>query len=218
MTRQWLLVGLAGLLTSLLLSLGLAGGAGAQLPWYLSRASGLVAFALLTGSMIMGLLITTKAADPVASRARIFDAHQFMSVAAIGFIGLHGGALLFDGFFHFTPLSLLLPFAAPYMPLWTGLGVIGAWLTVAVTASFWMRARIGQRRWRTLHFATFGAYVLAFLHGFASGTDTQLPIVFWMYVLSAAAIGALLAYRISTAGAKRPVPAVSAARRSPARR
>jgi methionine sulfoxide reductase heme-binding subunit len=214
MTRDWILLGLAAIATSLLLSLGLAGGSGAQLPWYLSRASGLVAFALLTGSMVMGLLITTKAADGIASRSRVFDAHQFMSVAAIGFIALHGGALLFDGFFHFTPLSLLIPFASPYLPLWTGLGVIGAWLTVGVTASFWMRGRIGQRRWRMLHFATFGAYVLAFVHGFSSGTDTQQPLVFWMYVFSGAAIGALLAYRIAVARAKRQAPATSMARRA----
>jgi predicted ferric reductase len=218
MNRDWLIICVAAVGTSLLLSLGLASGDSAHLPWYLSRASGLVAFVLLTGSMIMGLLITTKAADGIASRSRVFDAHQFMSVAAIGFIALHGGALLFDGFFHFTPLSLLLPFASPYMPFWTGLGVIGAWLTVAVTASFWMRGRIGQRRWRALHFATFGAYVLAFVHGFSAGTDTQVPIVFWMYVLSGATIGALLAYRISTARAKRQVPVMATARRSPASR
>jgi predicted ferric reductase len=211
MSRGWFGLGVLFFAASFVISLGLGGTDLGHVPWYLSRASGIASFVLLSGSVVLGLLISTKAADPLAPRALIFDLHQFLSVLSLSFIGLHAGSLMFDGFLHFSPLQLLVPFIAPYRPLWTGLGVIGAWLTVIVTASFWFRKQIGQKRWRTLHYATFGAYLLALVHGFTAGTDTQLPMVYWSYVLSGAAVGALLSYRIAT-----PRPAAARAARRPA--
>jgi DMSO/TMAO reductase YedYZ heme-binding membrane subunit len=41
-----------------------------------------------------------------------------------------------------------------------------------LTVSFRMRRWIGQRGWRRLHYASFGAFVLALIHALASGTDT----------------------------------------------
>jgi sulfoxide reductase heme-binding subunit YedZ len=196
-SRNALLLGALFFVASFVISLGLGSANLGHVPWYLSRASGIASFVLLSGSVILGLLISTKAASPLAPRALIFDLHQFLSVLSLSFIGLHAGSLVFDGFLHFSPLELLVPFTAPYRPFWTGLGVIGAWLTVIVTASFWLRKQIGQKRWRTLHYATFGADVLALVHGFTAGTDTQLPFVYWSYVLSAASVAALLSYRIT---------------------
>jgi len=202
------------LLASLASGLALRMGDYGTAPWMLSRGSGLVAFGLLSLSMVMGLLISTKAADGTLSRPFVFTIHQFVSVLSLAFMAVHGGALLFDGFLRFGPLALLVPFAAPYRPFWVGLGVIAAWSAAAVTASFWFRKRIGQRNWRRLHYASFGAYVLALGHGVFSGTDTSLPLVAGMYVISFAAVAGLLTYRIGVASRKaRPAPA-GAARRS----
>ncbi|MGE0598865.1 MAG: hypothetical protein AB7J35_03455 [Dehalococcoidia bacterium] len=168
-----------------------------QVPWAVSRASGLAAFAVLTASMVMGLLISTKAGDGIMSRPFIFDMHQFLAVASLVLIAVHVGSLLFDGFLHFTSLSLVVPFISPYRPLAVSAGVIAAWLTAVTTASFWMRSRIGQRRWRTLHYVTFLAYIAALGHGITAGTDTQPPFVYWEYIVSAGAVVALLTLRIA---------------------
>ena len=180
--------------------------------WYISRASGLTAFALLTGSVIFGLLISSKAADNSMSRLTVFTVHQFLSVLSLAFLAVHGGSLLFDGFFHFRLFDLLVPFAAPYKPFMVGLGVISAWLAAAVTGSFWARKYIGQQAWRKLHFASFAAFVLSWFHGITAGTDTtRLPVTL-LYAISMTTVMALLTYRISRARAKkaekarRPVP------------
>jgi len=76
--------------------------------------------------VILGLVRSTKSPRPLIPRALSFDLHQFISVLGLTFIGVHAGALLFDGFLRFTPASLLVPFASPYRPIWTGLGVISA--------------------------------------------------------------------------------------------
>ncbi|MEO8538424.1 MAG: hypothetical protein ABI577_01695 [bacterium] len=170
--------------------------------WYISRASGLAAFALLTGSVIFGLLISSKAADNSMSRLTVFTVHQFLSVLSLAFLAVHAGSLLFDGFFHFTVFDLFLPFAAPYKPFMVGLGVISAWLAAAVTGSFWARKYIGQKAWRKLHFASFGAFVLSWFHGITAGTDTSRLPVTMLYAVSMTTVMALLAYRISRARAK----------------
>ena len=168
-----------------------------HVPWALSRASGLAAFAVLTASVIMGLLISTKASDGLLGRPFVFEMHQFLSVASLVLIGVHAGSLLFDGFLNFTPLGLLVPFVSPYQPVAIGVGIVAAWLCAITTASFWMRSRIGQKRWRTLHYITFLAYAGALWHGIAAGTDTQLPLVYWGYILSLAAVAGLTTLRVT---------------------
>jgi len=167
-----------------------------QEAWFLSRASGLVAFALLSASVILGLLLSTRTAKQLMPARVAADLHTFLSVLTLVFLGLHGGALLFDGFFHFTPLSLLVPFASPYEPLWTGLGVIGAWGTALVAASVRVRKQIGYATWRRLHYVSFLAYVLSLVHGMTAGTDTGLPAVQLLYIGSAAFVTALLMLRL----------------------
>ena len=181
---------------SFALALGLRGNDLGQIPWFVSRASGLVAFLLLTGSVLFGLLMSTRASDGVLPRPAVFAVHQFTSVLTLSLLALHAASLLFDGFLHFTPLSLLVPFVGPYRPLWVGLGVAGAWSTAIVTGSFWARRRLGQRSWRRLHYLSFFAWTASLVHGFAAGTDTQLAPVLWMYVLCAGAVASLVAYRI----------------------
>ncbi len=177
-----------------------------HIPWYISRASGLIAFVLLSFSVILGLLISTKAADGVLSRALVFDLHQFLSVLVLSFTGVHIGSLLFDGFLRFTPMQLVVPFAAPYRPFWTGIGVLAAWSVSLITASFWARKRIGQRNWRRIHYLSFAAYVAALGHGAMAGTDSGAPLIILLYVGSVAVVGALLTYRIGMSQRRRAVP------------
>ena len=202
---------------SFVLALGMSGADMGQGPWFVSRASGLVAYFLLSASVVFGLLISTKAGDGILGRPLVFELHQFTSVLTLSLLGLHAGSLLFDGFLNFTPASILIPFIGPYRPLWVGLGVLGAWSTAIVTGSFWARKPLGQKNWRRLHFLAFFAWTSSLVHGFTAGTDTSLAPVFWMYVLTAAAVAALLTYRIGAAIAPAPRPARAANPQRPSR-
>ena len=153
------------------------------------------------------VLISTKASDGLMSRPFVFAMHQFLAVASLTLIAVHAGSLLFDGFIHFTSLSLIVPFISEYEPLAVGVGVIAAWLAAITTASSWMRSRISAKRWRKLHYLTFLAYFLSLGHGVFAGTDTDLPIVYWGYVVSAAAVLALTTLRITGYHAPRRTPA-----------
>ena len=181
-------------------------------PWMVNRATGLVAYALLSVSVIAGLLMSTKSGKRLLSRPAVLAAHQYISLLAVGFIGAHGLALLFDGFLQITPVDVFVPFASSYERFLTGLGVTAGWLTAIVWASFSFRKELGTKRWRQLHYGSFGAYVMTFFHGFFGGTDSQLPLVMGMYLVSAGAVGAFVCYRLAgaiarlSAGRQRPRP------------
>ncbi len=177
-------------------ALALAAADTGHAAWYLSRASGLVLMVLLTASTLIGLLVSTRAAEPGLPRPLAFDLHQFVSSLTLTFIAIHAGTLLFDQYLPFSAAALLVPFWGDYQAFWMALGVGAMWLTVAVIAISWYRSRVGRALWRQVHYLSFAAYAMAVVHGIGAGPDTRLPFVYWLYSVSVASVLALLTYRI----------------------
>ena len=69
--------------------------------WYLSRASGFVAYVLLWGSVMWGLLLSTGTGRRWMRPPQLLDAHQFLSTAAVGFASFHGLVLMGDRYVSF---------------------------------------------------------------------------------------------------------------------
>lgn len=175
--------------------------------WYLARAAGLTAYVLLWLNVMLGLAVRTSFLEPLLARWRTFDLHQFTALLALGFIGLHVGALLGDHYIGFSVAQLLVPFQATYRPLWTGIGVLATYLVVAITGSFYVRRWIGQRAWRLLHYTSFGAFWLAWLHGVGAGTDSGMLWSALLYWLTGVIAVGMLIWRITTPGPSRPATA-----------
>lgn len=178
-------VATAGLLTVLLLKspLGVILGStinqifaldSVQVMWYITRAAGLVGYVLLWLSTAWGLAVSSKILDLFLHRSFTYDFHQFLSLLAIGFIVLHISVLMADRYLPYTLTQVLLPFLSPYRPLWVGIGVIGFYLTLLVTVTFYLRSRIGVRTFRAIHGLSLIAYLAATVHGFFAGTDSPL--------------------------------------------
>src|SRR3990170_4675519 len=107
--------------------------------WYLARASGVVAFGLVTVSTALGLLISTRLGDRLLERRWTFELHKFASLLGLGFIGLHMAVLLPDPWTHFRPIDLLVPGAAAYRPWAVALGVLAMYGSVLGVATFYIR-------------------------------------------------------------------------------
>ncbi len=148
--------------------------AGEKAAWYLVRSSGIVAYLLLSASTVWGLLLSTKLIASAVPPAITLAMHNYLSWLAIGTTAVHAGALLFDTYYTYTLAAILIPFVGPYMPIWVGLGTLGFYIMLLTTLSFYFRKQIGQKRWRTLHYATFIGYIFATLHGVVAGTDAAL--------------------------------------------
>jgi methionine sulfoxide reductase heme-binding subunit len=175
-----------------------------QAMWYITRAAGLMSYLLLWLSTVWGLAVSNKILDPVLQRMFTYDFHQFISLLAIGFIVLHIVVLLADQYLPFSVAQILVPFAAPYRPVWVGLGTIGLYLTLLVSITFYLRRRIGQKAFRAIHLASYLAFLAAALHGLLSGTDSPLITVRLMYLSTTLIVVFLTAYRVMmSAQAKR---------------
>ena len=175
--------------------------------WILARASGLTAYALLTASVLAGLVLKSrpfKALKPAA----VTDTHRFLALLGLGAIVLHGLTLLLDRTVHLTPAALLVPGASSYRPVPVGIGVLAAELMLVVYGSFALRRRIGTRNWRRLHWATYAIFAAATVHGLAAGTDSGQP---WALALYLAAVGSVVGAVAWRALALTPTP-----RRTPA--
>jgi sulfoxide reductase heme-binding subunit YedZ len=72
-------------------------------------------------------------------------------------------------------MGVLVPFAMDHAPLFTGLGVIAAYLAALLGLSFYVRRRVGAKRWRRLHRYTLLVYLLGVIHTLGAGTDAEAP-------------------------------------------
>jgi predicted ferric reductase len=211
------IVGIVVLLAAGVVFVGQAGGLaalgaaliGAQGAWYLSRASAFVAYLLLWWSMILGLSMTNRLARVWPGGPTAGELHEQASLLGLAFAMLHALVLIGDQYIGYTLPQILIPFATSYAPFWVGLGQIGLYVMALVTLSFYVRRWIGARTWRSLHYLSFAVFVLALVHGVASGTDSGALWAIAMYAGSALSVAGMTIYRIV---ARRQSAATPAAR------
>jgi predicted ferric reductase len=173
------------------------GGAEPKAYWYLSRGSAFASLSLLWISMALGLGITNKMARLWPGAPAAFALHEYVSLLGLAFALFHALVILGDHYINFTLLQLLIPFTTiDYRPLWIGVGQIGFYIWIIVSFSFYVRARIGQKTWRVLHYASFLMYMLGLLHGLFSGTDTSAVWAQRYYWFSGGSLLFLFIYRV----------------------
>jgi methionine sulfoxide reductase heme-binding subunit len=173
--------------------------------WLASRSAGVVAYLLLSGSVVLGLVMAARLA-PVKSRADLRVLHERIALLALGAVGAHGLLLLPDRWLRPGPHELLIPFTASYRPVWTGLGICAAYLAAGLSLSYYARRRLGARRWRKAHRLIPVAWALAAVHVIGAGSDV---VSLWLQVVLAITIAAvlvLLAQRWWLGRTARPAP------------
>lgn len=140
--------------------------------WMVARAAGLVAFGLLTLSVWLGLAMSTRLLGPKRQKS-LLGLHRTLVWTGLTMIVFHVGALVLDPVMHFSAAGVLVPFASAYKPVAVAAGVVAGWLSLMLATSFRMRKWIGQKGWRRLHYASFGAFALSLGHALYTGTDLK---------------------------------------------
>lgn len=172
--------------------------------WYVARASGIVAYLLLSSSVVLGILMSARV--PLSwPRFAVEEVHRFVAILTACFLVLHGLALLAD---RVVPLGLahaVVPFTSSYRPVAVGLGVVAAELLAAVGLANALRAELPYRIWRAVHYVTFAVWGLATLHAILAGTDRADPWFAALFFGAVSAVATALAVRLqrpAAAGAR----------------
>jgi sulfoxide reductase heme-binding subunit YedZ len=168
--------------------------------WLASRSAGIVAYVLLSASVILGLATATKLVP--ARNFRVL--HERLALLALGSVAAHGLMLLADGWLHPGLSQILIPFTTGYRPVWTGLGILAAYGAAGLSLTYYARRRLGNRRWRNAHRFIPIAWALAAAHVIGAGTDA---VSLWLQVILAATIAAVVVLIVQRGLAGRTQPA-----------
>ena len=160
-----------------------------QLWWYLARASGIVAWALLTATVLFGLVVRTKVGASPAKPPWWLDLHRFLGGLATLFTFVHLATLVADSFVHFTIVDLLVPGASEWEPGAVALGVVSLWLLAAVEATSLLQKRLPRKLWRWTHLSSYPLFWLATFHFVMAGTDAHSrPAIAAVYLAAGAVL------------------------------
>jgi hypothetical protein len=182
--------------------------------WMTARGAGLSALVLLTVSTCIGALASCRWTPE--TRVVLQYVHRAAASLGLGVLVLHIAMILADSYAHVGVSGAIVPFTSSYRATWVGIGTLAAYCFVFVGALGFARGRIagserGVKIWRRLHGAAYGGWVLAIVHGFTSGTDSSITWVRMLYLLSALAVLAAAATRMSAVGHRAPYAVPNAA-------
>jgi len=181
--------------------------------WYVARSAGIVAYLLLSTSVVVGVQMAGRSTFRWPKFA-VQEVHRFLAILTAVFLLLHSVALLADRVVPTSVLQILIPFQTTYRPFAVGLGVTAALLLAAVGISNALRRRLPHRVWRRTHYLTLAVWLLATVHTLLAGTDRRDT---WFLALVGASVCAVALSlttrfaRAATAGAFASVAAAAAA-------
>lgn len=165
--------------------------------WFATRATGLMAFVLISGTVVLGIVTSVRFASPAWPRFMTVSLHRNLSLLTITFVALHVLTTVTDPFAAISVVSVVFPFTSAYRRIWLGLGAVAFDLLLATLVTSLLRARISPRLWRAVHWAGYACWPVALVHGLGTGTDGGTRWVLAVVVVCALAVGAAGLWRLA---------------------
>jgi methionine sulfoxide reductase heme-binding subunit len=156
--------------------------------WYLTRATGVVALLLVTLTLVLGVLDVGRFSWPRLPRFAIDAIHRSASLLVIVFVAVHVLTAVIDSYAPVRLADAVVPFGGTYRPLWVGLGALSFDLLLALVITSLLRARLGVRAWRIVHWAAYACWPLALLHGLGTGSDVKPGWFLWLSIACSAVV------------------------------
>ncbi|MGL4340556.1 MAG: 2Fe-2S iron-sulfur cluster-binding protein [Rhodoglobus sp.] len=139
--------------------------------WYVTRASAMIAWVLMTLSVVWGILLSTRILRRVDNAGWLQDLHRFLGGLSIIMVLLHMQSLILDGWLKLTLVEVFVPFATDYRPFAVSLGILSFYLLIAVQGSSLIMHRLPRQFWKGLHYSSYLIVVLVAFHAGLAGTD-----------------------------------------------
>jgi sulfoxide reductase heme-binding subunit YedZ len=165
--------------------------------WYASRSTGVVSLVMLTGVVVLGVAVQRQGRLPGLPRFAVVGLHRSISLLSVVFLAVHIATAIADSYVAIRIVDALVPFLSAYEPLWLGLGTVAFDLILALIATSLLRARIGRRTWRWVHWLAYVSWPVAVAHSFGSSTDMQSGWLLGLGIACVLAVVAALAWRLA---------------------
>ncbi|CAB4648053.1 MAG: 2Fe-2S iron-sulfur cluster binding domain-containing protein [Actinobacteria bacterium] len=182
-----------------------------QIWWFLTRASAMVGWVLLTLTAVWGILLKTRILRGADNPEWLKITHRYISGLAMAMVALHIVTLVLDDYIDFGWADVLIPFSTSFEPLAVALGVVAFWLLVSIQLTAVLAKWLPEVLWKVVHLSSYGVLVLVALHSALVGTDVGTP---WytavsLILITTATLAAVVRFII--AGREKPAPRVNPA-------
>ena len=147
--------------------------------WYMTRASGLVAFAFAWLAIFLGIAVRLPLLKDIVRPAYSLSVHYVIAAQTLFFALLHGISFLFDPFMAPSLSDVFIPFhisADKIDPLSLALGIMAFYGFTVLVFTSWIKPMIPQRLWRITHFLNIFVYVTVIAHALLLGTDMKVSL------------------------------------------
>jgi predicted ferric reductase len=142
----------------------------------LSADVGLLAVALATANICLGLLIAVRYSPRRLwphRQINIFAVHNWTAYFLLTSVLTHPVILLFSTKTHWRLLDVALPVWSPVQPIENTIGGVGMYLVLVVVLTSYFRLRLGRRRWKLFHYLVYVAAICVFIHGILADPDLK---------------------------------------------
>ena len=143
-------------------------------PWYVARASGLIAWLLLAAATLWGLAMATKILGRRPRANWMLDMHRWLGGTTLALTGIHVGALLGRPVHPLQPRERVGAVRVVVEPARGHVRRRQPLSPARGRAHLTRRAQLPHDIWRKIHYASFPLFVTATVHGLTAGTDSRV--------------------------------------------
>ncbi|WP_341952926.1 2Fe-2S iron-sulfur cluster-binding protein [Salinibacterium sp. TMP30] len=179
--------------------------------WYVTRASAILAWVIMTAAVLWGILLSTRVFRGADNPAWLQDLHRYLGGTALVLTLIHMVSLMLDPWLAMPLDQLLIPLIAEYRPLPVALGIVSFYVLVVVQLTSLVMNRLPRRFWKAVHYLSYVAVLAVALHGAFAGTDAG---EIWYQLVATVVVTAsvlALVVRIVMARRRRPAPSATTA-------
>jgi sulfoxide reductase heme-binding subunit YedZ len=148
-----------------------------------SSVVGLIALGIFSAQILLGLLLSV-GYNPVRSwprrRLKLFTFHNWLGYIGLATAFVHPFVLLVSATAGFRLFDIFVPLWSPTQPFENTLGAIALYLVAFVVLTSYFRNVFGHHRWKQLHYTSYGAASVFFLHGILADPNLKNLPVDWL--------------------------------------
>ncbi|HEX7536823.1 MAG TPA: ferric reductase [Dermatophilaceae bacterium] len=133
--------------------------------WFANRGTGVVLVVLLTLSIVLGVLATSRLSPRIWPRMLSQGLHRNISMLAVTFLAAHVVTAVVDSFVDIRWWHTVVPFTGSYRQPWLGIAALSMDLFLAVAVTSILRHRMSHRPWRAVHARAYAGWGLGLVHG-----------------------------------------------------